>query len=65
MPTADIPIGELALRIGQRLGYVFDFGDDWRVRLILRERVAAEAVGHPRVLGVRGTPPPQYPALDD
>jgi hypothetical protein len=62
--TADAPIAELGLHVGQRLGYVFDFGDDWRVRLTLLERVAAEDADHPRVLEVRGTPPPQYPALD-
>ena len=63
--TADVPIAELGLGIGQRIGYVFDFGDDWRVRLTVRERAAADAVDHPRVLELRGTPPPQYAALDD
>jgi hypothetical protein len=63
--TADVPIAELRLGIGQRIGYVFDFGDDWRVRLTVRERVAADAADHPRVLELRGTPPPQYAALDD
>ena len=58
--TADVPIAELGLSIGQRIGYVFDFGDDWRVRLTVRERVVAEALDHPRVLELRGTPPPQY-----
>jgi hypothetical protein len=65
VPTADVPIAELGLAIGQKIGYVFDFGDDWRVRLTVRERRAAEAGGHPRVLELRGTAPPQYPALDD
>jgi Plasmid pRiA4b ORF-3-like protein len=63
--TADVPLAELDLRVGQRIGYVFDFGDEWRVRLTLRERVAAEPGDHPRVLELRGTPPPQYAALDD
>jgi pRiA4b ORF-3-like protein len=62
--TADVPIAELDLHVGQRLGYVFDFGDDWRVRLTFLERVAADRADYPRVLQVRGTPPPQYPALD-
>lgn len=57
--TADVPIAELDLRVGQRIAYVFDFGDEWRVRLTLRERVKADG-DHPRVLEVRGTPPPQY-----
>jgi hypothetical protein len=63
--TADVPIAELHLRIGQRIAYVFDFGDEWRVRLTVRERIAAEAGDHPRVLELRGTPPPQYAAIDD
>ena len=63
--TADVPIGELGLSIGQQIAYVFDFGDDWRVRLTVRERVVAEALDHPRVLELRGTPPPQYAAIDD
>lgn len=62
--TADVPIAELGLSVGQRIGYVFDFGDDWRVRLTVRERTAAGAGDHPRVLELRGTPPPQYAAID-
>jgi hypothetical protein len=57
--TADVPIAELDLRIGQRVAYVFDFGDEWRVRLTVRERATA-AGEHPRVLELRGVPPPQY-----
>jgi hypothetical protein len=63
--TADVPLAELDLHVGRRIGYVFDFGDDWRVRLTVRERVTAEPGDHPRVLDLRGTPPPQYAALDD
>jgi hypothetical protein len=63
--TADVPLAELDLRVGRRIGYVFDFGDDWRVRLTVRQRVTAEPGDHPRVLELRGTPPPQYAALDD
>ena len=63
--TADVPIAELGLEIGQRIGYVFDFGDDWRVRVTVRERVGAEADEYPRVLELRGTPPPQYAAIEE
>lgn len=65
VPTADVPLAELALHVGQSVGYVFDFGDDWRVRLTVEDCGAPEKVAHPRVLEVRGTPPPQYPMLDD
>ena len=63
--TADVPIAELDLRAGRRIAYVFDFGDEWRVRLTVRERVAAEPCDHPHVLELNGTPPPQYAGLDD
>ena len=63
--TADVPITELDLRRGQRIGYVFDFGDEWRVRLTLRGRAAAEPADYPRVLELCGTPPPQYEPLED
>jgi hypothetical protein len=59
------PLAELNFRLGQRIGYVFDFGDEWRVRPTVRERVTAEPGEHPRVLELRGTPAPQCAALDD
>jgi hypothetical protein len=31
--TADVPLAELDLAVGQEIAYVFDFGDEWRVRL--------------------------------
>ena len=63
--TADVPIAELHCVSGSGSRYVFDFGDEWRVRLTVRERIAAEAGDHPRVLELRGTPPPQYAAIGD
>lgn len=62
--TADVPVDELHLKIGARIAYVFDYGDDWRVMLTLRERVdGSQAI--PRVSERRGTAPPQYPPLED
>jgi Plasmid pRiA4b ORF-3-like protein len=62
--TADVAVDELRLRIGARLAYVFDYGDEWRVLLTLRERIdGADAI--PRVSERRGTAPPQYQPLED
>jgi hypothetical protein len=62
--TADVRVDELRLQIGARIAYVFDYGDDWRVMLTLRERVGgSNAI--PRVSDQRGTAPPQYPPLED
>ena len=62
--TADVPVDELRLKTGAEIAYVFDYGDEWRVRLTLRERInGSDAI--PRVSDRRGTAPPQYPPLDD
>jgi hypothetical protein len=62
--TADVPIDELRLKIGAEIAYVFDYGDEWRVRLTLRDRInGSDAI--PRVSDRRGTAPPQYPPLED
>ena len=63
-PTADVPITELGLDIGARIAYVFDYGDEWRVMLTLRERLEGEEPVR-RVVERRGTAPSQYPPLED
>jgi DNA-binding PadR family transcriptional regulator len=63
-PTADVPMAELDIDVGARIAYVFDYGDEWRVLLTLRER---REDGEPlrRVIERRGTAPRQYPPLED
>ncbi len=63
--TADLPITELDLHPGQRIAYVFDFGDDWRVRLTMRGEESSDGGRYPRVLQRTGHTPPQYPDSDD
>jgi hypothetical protein len=63
--TADVPLAELDLATGQKIAYVFDFGDEWRVRLTLREQTEPDDGAYPRVLQRKGTAPPQYPDYDD
>lgn len=63
--TADVPIAELGLSVGAKIAYVFDFGDNWRVRLTLREQTDHGSGHYPRVLHLTGTPPPQYCGLDE
>ena len=56
-------LGNLELRRGQRIAYVFDFAREWRVELTVR---AIEPDGErrsPRLLGSAGVAPPQYEAL--
>jgi len=53
-------LDELDLAEGQRIAYVFDFGDEWRVRLTLREIRAADGRAVARCIEKVGTAPPQY-----
>jgi hypothetical protein len=63
--TADVPLAELDLSVGRKIAYVFDFGDEWRVRLTLREQTDADDGRYPQVLQRKGSAPPQYPDLDE
>jgi hypothetical protein len=59
--TADVPVAELDLSVGARIAYVFDFGDEWRVRLSLRAIEEGDGARYPRVVTRIGQAPPQYP----
>jgi hypothetical protein len=58
--TAEQRLDRLGLIKGQRIAYIFDFGDEWRVRLTVREIVADDGAAYPRVLKSVGDGPPQY-----
>src|SRR5215218_8635419 len=62
--TADVPLAELALEPGAKIAYVFDFGDEWRVRLELKRIGPADSGDYPRVTDRVGEAPPQYPDDD-
>jgi hypothetical protein len=59
---ADVPLDELDLRQGQKIAYVFDFGDEWRVALKLAE---IRDGGETGVVARNGEAPPQYPDDDE
>jgi hypothetical protein len=63
--SADVRLGRLKLRKGQRVAYVHDFGDEWRVALTLRQISADDGGAYPRLLEQVGDAPPQYPDLDE
>jgi hypothetical protein len=50
----------LGLSEGRQLAYVFDFGDEWRVRLHVDEVVDDDGDPSPRLLQAVGAAPPQY-----
>ncbi len=58
--SARIRLDQLRLDVGQTLAYVFDFGDEWRVRLKLVEVSAAAGAPATAILESRGAAPHQY-----
>jgi hypothetical protein len=62
--SAVVRLDRVKLRRGQRLAYVHDFGDEWRVALTVRQITADDGGVYPRLLGQVGDAPPQYPDLD-
>jgi pRiA4b ORF-3-like protein len=63
--SAEIRLSRLKLKKGQRIAYVFDFGDEWRVRLTVRQITADDGQPYPRRLESVGDAPPQYPGYED
>jgi hypothetical protein len=62
--SAQVPVGELGLRKGKRIAYVFDFGDQWQVSLQVVDSWAIEDEAYPMLVEAEGAAPPQY-APDD
>jgi len=63
--SAEHRLNHLRLSKGDTLAYLFDFGDEWRVRLTLRGITGDEGGSYPRVLESVGDAPPQYPDYDE
>ena len=63
--SAEVGLTELRLEPGAKIAYVFDFGDEWRVRLELKAVIPADRGEYPRVTDRLGEAPPQYPDYDD
>ncbi len=62
--TARVRLADLGVRASQEIAYVFDYGDEWRVRIEVLEIGPAEGP-LPAVLASEGEPPPQYPTVDE
>ena len=63
--SAAVRLDRLKLDVGQRIAYIFDFGDEWRVMLTLRRIVGEDGAAYPRVIDAKGEAPPQYPGYDE
>ncbi len=64
--TDETAIGEISLRPGASMEYLFDFGDQWRFDVKLEGIDPADAgIKEPKMLEKHGQSPPQYPNLDE
>ena len=59
-------IGELSLKLGAAMTYLYDFGDNWQFDVVL-ERIdpADKKIKGPVLLAFHGEAPDQYPDGDD
>jgi hypothetical protein len=59
-------VGDVPLRVGQTMTYLFDFGDNWRFDVTLERVDPVDAsIKSPKVLASRGEAPEQYPNWDE
>ena len=56
--TANVRVQTLGLAVGQKVAYLFDFGDEWRVMLTLTKILRADDGPYPQILASRGEAPP-------
>jgi len=64
--TSEVRIGDLPLRSGEAMTYVYDFGVQWHFDVQL-ERLdpVDQTLGQARILEAHGEAPVQYPWVDD
>jgi len=58
--TSEVLVGDVPLRVGQAMTYVFDFGDWWEFDVTLEQVDPGMAIEEPLVLEKHGEPPSQY-----
>jgi len=63
--TSDVLVGDVPLRIGQTMTYLFDFGDWWEFDVSLEKVDPDMVIEDSVILEAHGEPPEQYPSWDD
>jgi hypothetical protein len=63
--TSEVLVGDVPLRVGQTMTYLFDFGDWWEFDVTLERVDPDKAVDGPMILESHGQPPRQYRVWDD
>jgi hypothetical protein len=64
--TDETAVGEIPLRPGASMEYLFDFGDEWRFDVRLERIDSADSrIKKPKLLEKHGEAPPQYPNMEE
>ena len=64
--TSEVKVGDLPLRVGQTMTYLYDFGDQWEFDVTLERIDPPDAsIRKPLIVEGYGAPPEQYPRLDE
>lgn len=64
--TDEVAVGEIPLRPGASMEYLFDFGDQWQFDVRLEKIDPPDArTKEPKILEKHGEAPPQYPNFDE
>lgn len=58
--TSEVRVGEVPLRIGQTMTFLFDFGDNWEFDVVLEAVDPDRSVKVADVIDAQGDPPQQY-----
>jgi len=60
--TSEVELGDLPLRVGQTMTFLFDFGDQWEFDVTLEQVDLPRAGEKPRIMEAHGPSPEQYPS---
>lgn len=64
--TGEVTVGDLPLKLGAAMTYLFDFGDNWEFNVLLEDIQPGKPKRNVnRILGSHGKAPEQYPNWDD
>ena len=63
--ASEVLVGDIGLSDGQKMTYLYDFGDQWKFDLTLEKVDPAMVIENPIILKAQGDPPEQYRMEDD
>ncbi|MHC1726152.1 MAG: plasmid pRiA4b ORF-3 family protein [Syntrophobacteraceae bacterium] len=63
--ASEVVVGELTLRAGEAMTFLFDFGQKWKFNVILEEVDSNMVITETQFLELHGKPPEQYPGWDE